>query len=91
MAAGRRSERVLAAAEVEEQELIGRGRLVVGGLDVDSADPVAVGHQEFRQVVPDEATGSGDQDSGSVSSDGMHCSSLLLDANRSRAYSRANR
>ena len=55
-------EGVGAAAEVEEVELVGGRLLELGPLEVDAADPVALGLEVGDEVVADEAAGAGDDD-----------------------------
>ena len=52
---------VLPAAQIEQLELVGRGRRVLRVLEIDAAHPVALLLQMSDQMMADEAAGAGDQ------------------------------
>ena len=57
-------EAVFPAAQVEEHEFVGLGRLVFRVLEIDAAHPVAAPLEVVDEVVADEAAGSGNENAG---------------------------
>src|SRR6266581_7897240 len=59
--AARGLETIRPPAQIEELELLSGRLLVLGKFDVDPPHPVPLGDEELRQVVPDEATSTGNE------------------------------
>ena len=59
--AARRLKAVAPTPEVQQLELIGARRLVLGNLDVDAADPIAAVLEVAHQVMTDKPASSGHQ------------------------------
>jgi hypothetical protein len=47
--------------QVEQFELVGLRRLILGQLDIDAADPIALSLQTLYQMVPDKPARSCNQ------------------------------